>query len=568
MDEGKKYAAIAVPQRENRPITGAAPLSGLGAVKAAPPNSVRFAEVEFSPGMNRTAVSAGAQRFALSATPSQPVKHEAADPVRLMLYEMRSLAKIRSLSRDNSELFYRQAKFMEGFSDDYEGDAKFSMHYPYYQQMGYEQLRTYFSWRKKVRLGDIQPTSVSYAFLYVYELLIGVGADNTMDGLEKLVAIWDKFLKFGPALSNYLPQWFKDYHIYYKLPHSFTDFVKKHSLHKYYPEMFLFHTDVDNSLEVWNCISGYSVTGSKFYKSGNEELMRDCFKYVLGGIRDLCESLGISCEEVFTYRYSRHGNWRPFKEALFYPWHRQRDRKVNMFGQERYQCKNNRWTALLPIYYSDQNRLVGNILKKMEACLRHTAKFKYHLKAEPTRFYRSSGTPIEFDGTIEKAVADFHSDLSRTVVIVDHENLARIRDEARGTQDKLLVPEEGTKLNPDLGDAEPKDAQGLLFEAEKPSPSVPILPPPSSAVELKDGWAALKNALTTTQRKALSIALHGGLGVKAFADENGIMLEVLADGINEKAADHIGDSILEIGDGATVYEEYREYIVEMVGEHG
>jgi len=48
--------------------------------------------------------------------------------------------------------------------------------------------------------------------------------------------------------------------------------------------------------------------------------------------------------------------------------------------------------------------------------------------------------------------------------------------------------------------------------------------------------------------------------IKAFADENNIMLEVLADSINEKAADLIGDSILEIDEEIILYDEYRENI--------
>jgi len=42
------------------------------------------------------------------------------------------------------------------------------------------------------------------------------------------------------------------------------------------------------------------------------------------------------------------------------------------------------------------------------------------------------------------------------------------------------------------------------------------------------------------------------------------MLEVLADSINEKAIDTIGDNILELDDSPTIYEEYINKIKEMV----
>ena len=67
---------------------------------------------------------------------------------------------------------------------------------------------------------------------------------------------------------------------------------------------------------------------------------------------------------------------------------------------------------------------------------------------------------------------------------------------------------------------------------------------------------------------ALKLLLHESADthatIKALADENGIMLEVLADNINEKASGHIGDNILETGETMTVYDEYKEKISEMM----
>ena len=50
-------------------------------------------------------------------------------------------------------MFYRQAKLMADFEDDYREEEPFSMYFPDYQSMGYEQLRTYFTWRTNVRKG-------------------------------------------------------------------------------------------------------------------------------------------------------------------------------------------------------------------------------------------------------------------------------------------------------------------------------------------------------------------------------------------------------------------------------
>ena len=613
MDDGTKYAAFKVPRREEQGAEkGAGRITSVRPGEAAPFTDAGFAEIELGALPNRTAAGDATRHVFQPAAQTlprqepklqpriqpQPIAQRAFDPIRQRFFDMRSLASDRPFARGDSELFYRQAKFMEDFSDDYEGDAKMQMYFPYYQHMGYEQLRTYFTWRAKARQGELPPTSVSYAFLYVYELLSGIGVSSPEDGLGKLLGIWDTFIRYGPALLNYLPQWFKDYHIYYETKNSFSDFVKEHKMHRYYPEMFLLDADAENSFEVWNCISDYSAAGSKFYKAGNEQLMGDCLKYVIAGIRDMCGSIKIHYEDLFIYRYSRVGAWYPFKQALFYPGGNQPDRTVNMPGKERYQCKNGRWSANLPIYYSSQKHLVGTILKKMESCLRKAVKFKYQLKSEPCTFYRSSGTPIDFDGVIEKAVADYFRDLTRTVVTVDHANLARIRKEALGTQNKLIVPEnDATPAAPVKGVPPATPVKGAPSAAPIKSAtpaavdkSVPTADPgsglpladtfaaaPPAAIDsyhevqeseaaqaaAYDGWAELKAALGETERKALSIALRGGTDIKAFADKNGIMLEVLADNINEKAADYIGDSILEVDGGVVIYEEYRDNVAKI-----
>ena len=80
-----------------------------------------------------------------------------------------------------------------------------------------------------------------------------------------------------------------------------------------------------------------------------------------------------------------------------------------------------------------------------------------------------------------------------------------------------------------------------------------------------DGWSALRDALTATERDALALVLRGELCIKAFADQHHVMLEVLADGINEKATDYVGDNILILDETVTIYDDYRELVAEIVG---
>jgi len=534
-----------------------------------------FAEIEIDSTNNRNADGNEALRFFSSVAPPQPIKPRIIDPVREKFYEMRKLASARPFVRSSSELFYRQARFMEDFRDDYEGNAKFNMYYPCYQNMGYEYLRTYFSWRTKVRGGDIQPTSLSYIYLYIYELLSGIGTSDPDDGLNKLLALWNDVPFIKPDVEKYLPKWLKDYHIFYELPHSFSAFVEKYNMHSYYSLSLLFDERAESKLEIWNSISGYDVTNSKFFKDGNEQLISECFEAVLIAVEDFCTKRNTRFEDLLIYSVSRRIPWQPFKQALFGSNASLTDREIKINEFERYHCKNGQWTANLPVYYSSQKDFVGYIIKKTEACLRNVTGYKYKLIAEmrsgskPFReLQRPAAKRVELDKVIEKAVADFHKELNRTVVKVDHTNLARIREEALETQGQLIVLEEDLGVNAECRMQNAEIGIGIERSATGQgdgSSVLSTLSPPSLTLSFADGWKALKIALTEIERQALSLALQEGADIKAFADNNGIMLEVLADSINEKAADCIGDSLLEVDEDIVLYDEYRENVQGLVG---
>ena len=97
--------------------------------------------------------------------------------------EMRRLAYAHSrLVRSDAEIFFRQGKRMETFEDSFEYRGGFFRYFPTYQAMDDRQLRGYFSWRTQVRKGRIEATSLSFAFVYLYELLNGIGVRTPEEG--------------------------------------------------------------------------------------------------------------------------------------------------------------------------------------------------------------------------------------------------------------------------------------------------------------------------------------------------------------------------------------------------
>ena len=479
----------------------------------------------------------------------------APDPIREKFYAMRAIARERGtpfaktanlfdeVTRlDNARTFYKQAVFMRDFEDSYEGRAAFWAYFPYYQLMGYEQLRTYFTWRTGVRAGDVAETSLSYVFLYIYELLNNVGVENPREGLERLTALWKACRAFDDAIDKYVQKWLKDYHIYYGLP-----------LDAYMP------ASPEGAFDLCCAISKYDIRQSPFYNGDTRRLIRDCFPFVLDKLRGAFAGAGL-CFDDFVFHPTKSTVWTPFKDALFYPHARQPDRRVVLSESEIYLCRKNQWTFSTALALGSGRQLVGYVMKQMECVLRGAVKYKHKLSANMNAvdqgiLRRLGAAGLSLEELVTQATLEFHREATKTVVSVDAAALNRIRQEALATQEKLVVAEE--EAPPPLSQEAPPlshsrhlpqggDTDDNIWHSESGG----------------DAWQTFQSALSPLELQALNAILQNA-DLKQFADANGVMLEVLADGINEKAMDCVGDSILD--DDMSVFDVYIENVKGMEG---
>ncbi len=116
-----------------------------------------------------------------------------------------------------AELFYRQGQLMADFEDDCPYNGTFKSYFPTYNAMSDRQLRGYFTWRARVRRGTVEETSTSFAFLYLYELICGIGVDNPLDGFNKIKAFWDVYRAFEPGIDRFARVWLQDYAVFHGL---------------------------------------------------------------------------------------------------------------------------------------------------------------------------------------------------------------------------------------------------------------------------------------------------------------------------------------------------------------
>ena len=591
-------------------------------------NQGQAAEVQYQTAVTQTRRPSGWQQ----AGPEKiGIREE--DPVREQFNRMRDIARedrylnFRSshfynqkMQQENAKLFYRQGMLMKDFRDAYAVTVPYASYYPSYQMMGYEQLRTFFTWRTQVREGRVEHVSLSYAFLYIYELLNNIGVESPGEGLERLLFFWDAFRVYDRTVDKYAVRWLKDYYIYYGLPGSFRDFVAENSLGAYYPEL----SEEENAFELFCAGSKYDIRKSAFY-AGREKQVRRCFLFTLERLREALAAAGFELDRFLFQPTRKMAPWVPFLGALFCPAGKQADRQVMLSRKEIYVCSRNQWTFSAVVTTDSGKRLMGYCLKQMESLLRKLTKYKHKLTANPDMIGSVTEEELKKAGicletVITEAVTAFYREETKTVVRVNRGTLEKIRKEAYVIQEKLTVPEdggmvpgqmrtgteavravhEGISAGDEVGDkTNPAERQEGIREAGKDQESVrglaynqgedgirkqdsrekepetdrnlqgarndrafqsmahPEITEQSRTANIEGNerndtlpesggeWDVLRERLTETERQALRIILYEKANLKQFACQQGIMLEVLAEGINEKAADAVGDGILD-----------------------
>lgn len=508
----------------------------------------------------------GVGKFVLK---SQKIEPPVKDEIRSLFHSMRDIARAnRTLyfgnnrfydnraQQEKANIFYKQGMFMKDFTDSYNEITQFKEYFPYYQMMSYEQLRTYFTWRTEVRKGNVTEISLSYVFLYIYELINNIGVDDPQDGLNKLMSFWTAFRVYDNTIDKYVLKWLKDYHIYYQLPQSFKEFIEKNNLSKHYPKI----ADTDDNFDLFCAISKYDIRSSAFFTDEKIKLITDCFYFVTNKLRQVFVKNGIQFDESIFQPTKKMSVWQPFKGALFYHWMKQSDRRIVLSENEIYICSQNNWAFNTVITTESGRQLIGYIMKQMESVLRVATKYKFKLTANlGTVSHEVVGKLNETGLSLEKIVSDavmkFYKETTKTVVSVDLSALSKIRQEALDTQEKLIVEEQNEPFIPipvplNLSLAMPQDM-----------PPIPETVDESTAIS--DAWESLKNALSETEIQALLVVMLGETDIKRFADDNGVMLEVLIDGINEKSIDFVGDNLLD--EKFIIYDDYKEQVKEMVG---
>ena len=375
-----------------------------------------------------------------------------------------------------AELFYRQARFMEDFEDDCPYHGRFTSYYPTYNDMSDQQLRGYFTWRAAVRRGDVQQTCLSFAYIYLYELICGIGVASPEDGFARMKAFWLAYRPFEPALDRYARTWLHDYVVYHGLdpalladdPAVAADAALVDLLRASAPFdpalaglLDLVRADAapsapgatrrgrrpalplppdqeleDRLIDALAAVSTYRIKSSRLWREHPEDLRHvACAVYVRmldyyrrNRTRGFIEtSFGEEAEMSYTM----------FGSAVFFEEHRHPDAVYVLDPVRSYRCRKGYWTCRRIYGGRDKSRAFGSLAKAVDARLRERMEFEPRLKEQKVPKYLAKIIDREIDDWL--AWKEAHAPRR---IEIDLGSLERIRSAAAVTREALLIDEE------------------------------------------------------------------------------------------------------------------------------
>ena len=429
--------------------------------------------------------------------------------------------------------FYRQAVFMQDYEDDLPWTGIFTRYFPTYHDLNTEQLRGYFTWRTHVRKGEYSAISASAVYIYLYELLNGIGVSSPAESLQKLKEFEKGYLDAGFGdirMRQNLYRWMMDFVLIHDLPET---------LREEYADPLLKETDkaicvlkkpeAYSDQEVFAALckfAGKSLKNTPVMQDPvrGSHLFAEVWRRVLKEYRRDDMDIFRLCFGERTVR-----RWYPLSNAVYYTEKKQPDRDVVLNDCRVYTCKDGSWTvsSYEKIYFD--LRLLQGLVHETDLMLRRYLKTGHYLKekTEDTWAVPYITAVIEEE---RRALAE----AARPRITIDLSGLEQIRQDAEITRDSLLTDEEKAEL----------------YEEEK------VSEPAETGAEMP---------LDALQVQILQRLLNGE-DVTQLLRDNHLMPTITADLINEIMFDEIGDNILECeNDRLSLVEDYEEDIAEMLG---
>ena len=503
-----------------------------------------------------------------------------------------------------AELFYRQGLLMADFEDDCPYNGTFKSYFPTYNAMSDRQLRGYFTWRTQVRRGTVEETSTSFAFLYLYELICGIGVDDPLDGFNKIKAFWDAYRAFEPGIDRFARVWLQDYAVFHGLDPKLLRDSKTVMFDNALIELRRAARDLapaptpsdlaparrktseptlplppdeareERLMAAINALSTYNLNNSRLDRSHHRDLRHvACAVYVrMARYYDTHRKSGIVASlfgEETAMPYTM------FASAVFFAPNRHEDCEYRLDPIHIYRCQNGFWECMRIHGSRQKSSKLGEMMRACDQRLR--------LALDPTHPQKEVKVPKYLAKIIDDEIVAWLSwDAAHQPVKIDIDlsQLGHIRSVAAQTREALLIDEEreddvsveteATIIEqPNIQSApgmtaEPGEMTIRQDEPDEPTVSTeefgvvapllvsvpaPVTPAPTdAATELAPAADVFLRAL---------LEQNAAQATSAVA-QSGQSEDMLVDSINEALFDLVGDTVIEFGAaGPRIIEDYE-----------
>ena len=503
-----------------------------------------------------------------------------------------------------AELFYRQGLLMADFEDDCPYNGTFKSYFPTYNAMSDRQLRGYFTWRTQVRRGTVEETSTSFAFLYLYELICGIGVDNPLDGFNKIKAFWDVYRAFEPGIDRFARVWLQDYAVFHGLDPKLLRDSKTVMFDNALIELRRAARDLapaptppdlaparrktseptlplppdetgeERLMTAINALSTYNLNNSRLDRSHHRDLRHvACAVYVrMARYYDTHRKTGIVASlfgEEAAMPYTM------FASAVFFAPERHEDCEYRLDPIHIYRCQNGFWECMRIHGSRQKSSKLGEMMRACDQRLRLALDPTHPLKEEKVPKYLAkiindeivawlswdaAHQPVKIDidlsqlGHIRSAAAQ-----TREALLIDEEREDDVPMEAEAT----LIEQPNTESAPGMT-AGPGEIATRQDEPDEPTVSTeefgvvaPLLVSVPAPVTPASAEAANKLAPAADAFLRALLERNTAQATLAVA-QSGQSEDMLVDSINEALFDLVGDTVIEFGAaGPQIIEDYE-----------
>lgn len=484
-----------------------------------------------------------------SIQPRRPVRQ--AERLPAMLETARSLELRNHRSWQSREsIFLKQGKLLANYVDDYDFHGG-THYYPTYQSLSDQELRGYFSWRTRLRRGELEKTSLSFAFLYIYELINQIGVDSPEDGYRKLTDFRDAYGAIDAGILPYLRRWMLDYVVYYGLDRVLlSDMRQIGSDQRAAALERISELDEAEAAKEIEKLSSKWLTRSRFYSEHQE----DMGTVIVRVLRRMSEHYDARCKRSLTEQYFGVLSWytvRLFDAAVFCDPLRRKDYEYEVSEQLKYRCEKGTWSVWKRSVPQVSSSKLEDLLKTVDSVMRDDYGYRYPVKPKvETKWV------LKIINEEVQKLSDEKREAEEKKISIDYSQLAKIRQDAAATREKLIVEEEMDSV-PVPENPTPEYEQTSIFNAAAPVRQEENLPeekenPPEEEMS--------ENPLSPAEYRLIQCLLYGGN--LSWVQTEGHMLSVLVDRINEKLYDTFLDTVMD--DSPCLVEDYIDDLKEMV----